>query len=287
MVGKLSVPGLELRMSFKANLLLIATLLCVGPASAVDVNSLPAPTGYVDDFAHVVDPQSKETLEAFCTRVDHELGAQFAFVTVDSTDGRDIRDYALDLTRKWKVGSKSTDQGALLLLAVNDHKSDIETLRGIEPYITDGFAGSTLRAMRPDLRSAQYGAALIQAAGTMAEQLAQGKNISFALDVPLRPVPDRPVASHGGRSGLGPFGILLGLFFLFWLFGRGRRGGGGGGMGGGFWTGVLLSELLGGGRRSGGWGDGGGFGGGSGGGGGFGGFGGSGDAGGGGASSDW
>jgi uncharacterized protein len=270
--------------------LLLACAFLATALRAVDVNSLPEPTGYVNDFAHVIDPQSKETLESFLTRVDHELSAQFALVTVDSTDGRDIRDYALDLIRKWKVGYKNTNQGVLLLLAVNDRKSDIETLRGIEPYITDGFAGSTLRAMRPDLRAGQYGPALIQAAATMAEQLAQGKNVAFSVNMPVAPVREQP-ANRGHRTGIGPFGILLGLFFLFWLFGRGRRGGGGGGgLGGGFWTGLLLSELLGGGRRGGGgggWGDGGGFGGGGGGGGGFGGFGGSGDAGGGGASSGW
>jgi uncharacterized protein len=267
---------------------LLAFALLATVLRAVDVNSLPDPTGYVNDFANVVDAQSKDTLETFCTRVDKELGAQFAFVTIDSTDGRDVRDYALDLTRKWKIGHTNTNQGVLLLLAIKDHKSDIETLRGIEPYITDGFAGSTLRAMRPDLRAGRYGPALIQAAATMAQQLAQGKNIAFSVNMPVAPPREEPAPRRRG-TGVGPFGILLGLFFLFWLFGRGRRGGGGrgGGFGGGFWTGLLLSELLGGGRRGGGgWGDGGGFGGGSGG-GGFGGFGGSGDAGGGGASSDW
>jgi uncharacterized protein len=266
---------------------LIASSLCVLAMKAVDVNSLPAPTGYVDDFAHVVDPQSKQALEEFCARVDRELSVQFALVTVDSTGGRDIRDYSLDLIREWKVGYKNTNQGALLLLAVKDRKDDIETLRGLEPYLTDGFAGSTLRAMRPDLRSQQYGAALIHAAVTMAQQVAQGKNIAFSVSMPVAPTGEEPTA-HRGRRGIGPFGILIGLFFLFWLFGRGRRGGGGrGGFGGGFLGGILLSELLGGGRGpGGGWGDGGGFGGGSGG-GGFGGFGGSGDAGGGGASSNW
>jgi uncharacterized protein len=267
---------------------LITSSLCVLAIKAVDVNSLPAPTGYVDDFAHVVDPQSKEALEEFCARVDRELGVQFALVTVDSTNGRDIRDYSLDLIREWKVGHKNTNQGALLLLAVKDRKDDIETLRGLEPYITDGFAGGTLRAMRPDLRSQQYGPALMHAAVTMAQQVAQGKNVPFSASMPIPQTNEEPT-THRRRTGIGPFGILIGLFFLFWLFGRGRRGGGGrgGGFGGGFLSGILLSELLGGGRGSGGgWGDGGGFGGGSGG-GGFGGFGGSGDAGGGGASSDW
>ncbi len=258
-------------------------LLCFGSALVlgdVDVNSLPKPTGYVSDLAHVVNPQDQEQLEAFCTRVEQELGVQLALVTVDSVGDRPIRDISLDLFRKWGVGDRKTNQGVLLLLAIKDHKSDIETGRGIEPYLTDGFSGGTLRAVRPDLRASEYGAALMTAARSMADQIAQGKNISFSNNAPVPQ--QRQVVRH--RQGLPGWSIIVAIFLFFWILGRGRRGGGGGG--GGFLTGMLLGGLLGGGRGGGGgWGDGGGFGGGAGG-GGFGGFGG-GDAGGGGASSNW
>lgn len=270
----------------------IACCLCVTAAialGAIDANSLPKPTGYVSDLAHVVSPADKEALEAFCTRVEQQLGVEFALVTIDTLDGQPIRDFALDVFRKWGVGSKKTNQGVLLLLVIKDHQSDIETGRGIEPYITDGFAGSTLRSMRPQLREGDYGAALLTAARAMAQQIAQGKGVAFEDALPQREERTR-VVRH--RSGIpGPL-IILGIFLLLWLLGRGgRRGGRGGrpGGGGGFLTGLLLGNLLGGGRGGwdgGGWGNGGGFGGGSGGGGGFGGFGG-GDAGGGGASSNW
>ncbi len=212
-----------------------------------------------------------------------------AFVTVDSLDDRPIRDVALEIARKWGVGDRKSNQGVLLLLAVKDRQSDIETGRGIEPYLTDGFSGGTLRAMRPDLRGGNYGAALLTAAREMANQIASGKGMPFSSDL----APNRPERrERSRRSGGLPFPlIILGIFFLLWLFGRGgRRGGGGyrGGGGGSFLTGMLLGNLLSGGRRGGGsdWGSGGGFGSGSGGGGGFGGFGG-GDFGGGGASSNW
>jgi len=250
---------------------------------AVDVNSLPKPTGYVSDLAHVIDPAGKDQLEAFCARVEQELGVQFALVTIDTLGDQPIRDFAIDLARKWGVGDRKSNQGVLLLLAVKDHRDDIETGRGIEPYITDGFAGSTLRAMRPELRDGNYGAALLTAARAMAQQIAQGKGIPFSANVgpQNQRVRQAPVRHHGGIPG--PL-VLLGIFLLLWLLSRGGRRGGGGG----FWTGVLLGNLLGGGPRygGGGWGDRGGFGGSSGGSGGFGGFGG-GDFGGGGASSDW
>jgi uncharacterized protein len=262
---------------------LLLPLLAGALIFAADVNSLPKPTGYVSDVAQVVNAQDKATLEAFCAKVESELGVQFALVTVDTVGDRPIRDFALDLFRRWGVGDKKTNQGVLLLLAIKDRQNDIETGRGIEPYLTDGFSGGTLRSMRPSLRAGDYGAALLYGAREMAGQIARGKNIDFTDAIPqLRPRRSEN-DDNGGRHIPFPL-VVVGVLFLLFFLSRGGRGGRGGGVGS-LLTGMLLGNLLGGGRRGGDWG-GGGFGGGSGGGGGFGGFGG-GDAGGGGASSNW
>ncbi|MFL6351470.1 MAG: TPM domain-containing protein [Bryobacteraceae bacterium] len=264
----------------------VALVSFVAPAAfcAVDISSLPKPTGYVSDLARVVSPGEKEELEAFCGKVEQQLGVQFALVTIDTLGDQPIEDFAIQLARKWGVGDRKSNQGVLLLLAVKDHKDDIETGRGIEPYLTDGFSGSILRSIRPQLRNSDYGGALLTAARAMAQQIAQGKGITFSDDLPQSQQEPQsiPVRHRGGIPG--PL-LIFGIFLLFWLLSRAGRGGRGGG--GGFLTGLLLGNLLGGGRRSGGgWGSGGGFGGNSGGGGGFGGFGG-GDFGGGGANSNW
>jgi uncharacterized protein len=277
------------RHSVSVSIALLAfLLLCAAARAQVDIDKLPNPTSYVNDFAHVVDPASQAQLEEFCTKVERQLGVQFAFVTVDSVGDRPIRDVGLDIARKWGVGPSKDNGGVLLLLAIKDRKSDLEIGRGVEPYVTDGFSGSTLRAIRPQLQGGDYGPALLTAARAMAAQIAQGKGIPFS-DAAL---PQRRPQEGQNRRGI-PFPlILLGIFFLIWLFGRGGRGGyrggGYGGGGGGFLTGMILGNMLGGGRRGGYGGDwgGGGFGGGDSGGGGFGGFGG-GDFGGGGASSNW
>ncbi len=265
----------------------LALFLCLG-AAAPDVNSLPAPTGYVSDLAHVVSPADKQTLEAYCYQVEQQLGVQLAIVTIDSVGDTPIEDFALDLFRHWGIGSKKDNSGILLLLAVKDHKSRIQTGRGVEAYLPDGFDGGTLRAMRPDLRAANYGAALLEGARAMAAEIARGKGVAFNGNT----VPARRVETRHQR-GISLQGIIIAIFVLIFIVNLFRRGGGGrGGGGGGFWTGVLLSTLLNSGDRGrggdgwGGGGFGGGFGGDSGGGGGFGGFGG-GDSGGGGASSDW
>jgi uncharacterized protein len=246
---------------------------------ALDVDPLK-PQGYLSDFGNVVDASSKQRIEQYCYRVEQSLGVQIALVTIDSLQDRDIETVANQLFRHFGVGSQKDNQGVLLLLAVKDRKSRIEVGYGVEPVLTDGFSGSILRSMRPLLQSNEYGAALLEAAHSMAAQIARGKGLPVPGDEPA----PRAERTSQRRQGIPLPLIILGLFFLFWIFGRGGRGRGQGGGGGGFLTGMLLGNMLGGGRSSG-WG-GGGFGGSDSGGGGFGGFGG-GSSGGGGASSDW
>lgn len=278
------MTGAPRRIRLRFALLLSALVLC-GTflfAAGPDVNTLPKPTGYVSDLANVIDAGDKATLEAYCFQVEQQLGVQLAIVTIDTVGDAPIEDFALDLFRHWGIGSKKDNSGVLLLLSVKDRKSRIQTGRGVEAYLTDGFSGSTLRAMRPNLRAGNYGAALLEGAREMAAEIAQGKGVAFNEGgLPPRQVQQEPAPrpSHG----ISIQEIFIGIIVVIFILNLFRRGGGGGG----FWTGFLLSSLLnsGGGRGGGNWG-GGGFGGDSGGGGGFGGFGG-GDSGGGGASSDW
>jgi len=267
----------------RLRLFLLLILTAAGAVCAVDLSSVPKPTGYVSDLANVLNASDKEALESFCSKVDQQLSAQFAIVTINTLGDEPIEDFTLDLGRTWGVGNKK-NEGLLLLLVIKDHKDRIEVGRGLEPYITDGFSGGTLRDMRPLMSQDNYGGALLEGVRALAGRIAEGKNIQFSEAPPL---PQRPPPRDDGGGGFPISSIIFVVIFLL-IFFLSRRGGGGRGSGTGFWTGMILGSLLnsGRGRGGGGWGGGGGFGGGSGGGGGFGGFGG-GDFGGGGASSDW
>src|ERR1700683_3408494 len=102
---------------------LAASLLVIlAPAfAATDWKSLK-PEGYVSDFAHVVDPQSRAELEDYAARVEQGTGAQLAFVTLSSLQGEPIEDVTNDLFHAWAIGQKKEDNGAMVLLSVGDHK---------------------------------------------------------------------------------------------------------------------------------------------------------------------
>jgi uncharacterized protein len=266
----------------KTSFRLCTGLLCVlAPAVAVDWKALK-PQGYVSDFAGVVDQGSRAELEGYAARVQQATGAQLAFVTVQSLEGEPIEDVANDLFRAWGIGRKGEDDGALVLLSIQDRKSRLEVGGGLGGAIPDGMAGLLLDDMRPALRQNQYGSAFLAAAERLGSTIARSKGVAI-------PPPAAQFRVRRSPQDSIPWPLILfGIFFLLLLLrGGGNRGGGGGGHG--FWTGLLLGQLLNAGRGGfGGGRDGGGFGGfdSGGGGGGFGGFGG-GDSGGGGASSDW
>lgn len=256
---------------------LIAAVL---PACAVDWKSLK-PQGYVSDFSNVIDAGSRASLEQYAAAVEKATGAQMAFVTLPTLQGEPVEDVANDLFHAWGIGQKNKDNGVLLLLVTNDRKSRLEVGHGLEETLPDGFDGLLLDNMRPELRANQFGAAMLTAGQALGEAIAKAKNVTIAAPAPATPnARPRVIQQHREIPWIP---ILLGLF-IFWTMLRANARGGRGG--GGFWTGMILGNLLNnvsyGGRG------GGGFGGYDSGGntGGFGGFGG-GDSGGGGASSDW
>lgn len=257
----------------------LALLLCVCTAAvwAADFAALK-PQGYVSDFAGVIDQASRVQLERYCANLERVTGSQLALVTLPSLEGEPVEDVANALFRAWGIGRKGENDGALLLLSIADRRSRLEVGYGLEPIITDGEAGSLLRAMAPHLRAGQYGPALLAASTEIGSRIARARNV--ALD---QPAPVRRPRGHTREAPVLPL-IAFGAI-MFALLALGSRGRGGRGGMDGLLSGLLLGLLM---NRPGGHyrGGGGGFGGYDSWGGGFGGFGG-GDSGGGGASSGW
>lgn len=236
--------------------LLAALFACLAlPARAESVASLPQPTDYVSDYAHVLSPQAIARLDSICSQLDHTAAnAQIAVVTVHDLDGDDAADYADQLETKWKMGKKGSDRGALVLLAVADRKYRIEVGYGLEGILPDGKVGDIGRSMVPDLKAGDYDGAVTTAVGEMAQVIADDAHVTLDNAPPPadQPVPQQQPSGGNVLGGivvmifvaLFVFRLLggLGLFGLWGLGlmsggGRGRGGSGGffggGGMGGG------------------------------------------------------
>ena len=69
------------------------------------------PTDYVNDFAHVLDSSTIAQLDDICQQIDQKAQAQIAVVTINSLDGPDIDSYAVDLFKRWGIGSQKSYDG--------------------------------------------------------------------------------------------------------------------------------------------------------------------------------
>ena len=251
--------------------LIAAPTLFVSDMGAERVRDLQ-PTGYVNDFAGVLTPQTRSQLDALCTEVDHQAHAQIAVVTIHSTGDDTIDDFAVRLEEKWKIGPKSSDRGLLLLVATDDHKYRFEVGYGLEGILPDGKVGTIGREMVPYLRQGNYDAAVTLGVQDVSQVIAQDANVTLQTQV------QQYSPQRQGRPASAVRDILLAIFAIFVFLSLIRSGPSG-------WAGFLLGAILGNMMGGGGGRGGDGFGGG-GDGGGFGGFGGGG-SGGGGASGSW
>jgi uncharacterized protein len=253
---------MKLAQSIRAAIVLLALplLLWAEPVSQL------RPTDYVNDFAHVLDPTTIAQLDNICQQLDQKAHAQIAVVTVNSLDGSDIESYAVALYKQWGIGSKATDHGVLILLAVQDRKYRIEVGYGLEPILPDGKVGGFGREAVPLLRQNDYNGAVSLLTSRVADVIAQDAGIELTGQ---RPAVQAQPRAQPGKQLTGKQILILGVILLIVLLTPLRK--------------VLFWMLLFGAGGGGGYGGGGGFGGG---GGGFGGFGG-GSSGGGGASGGW
>ena len=205
-------------------------------------------TGYVNDFAHVLDPATIAQVEDICRQIDQRAHAQIAVTTINYLDGSDIESYAVELFKKWGIGSKATDRGVLILYAIRDRRSRIEVGYGLEPILPDGKVGSFQREAVPLMQRGAYSGAILLVTTRVAEVIAKDAGIQLTNSQPRAPAEpaDQPSGglSIGAIVGIVVVVLLVGFTplrsLLFWMLlsgfsgsGRGGGYGGGGGWGGG------------------------------------------------------
>jgi len=240
------------------------------------------PPRLVNDFAGVLSGQQRAMLERKLVNFNQRTSTQIAIVTVKSLSGYDKADYAIKLSEKWGIGQKGKNNGILILV-----KPKTASERG-EIFVSVGYG---LEAVVPDAvaRQALVGAELLPA--FKKNDYFTGLNRSTDVLISLTAgeyTADQYIKSVNkkGKSGSGGFIIIMIVLAIIFFFQRAGSASRGISSGQGFLGGLLLMDLLGGGRSGGSWNDFSGGGGGDSGGGDFGGFGG-GSFGGGGAGGSW
>lgn len=203
-------------------LLVTLVVTTVGYAEA----NLPMPRNYVADYANVINASDEHSLNGILQELEQKTGAQYIVLTVQTTGGVPIEQFALEQAEKWKLGRKGKGNGILFVLAAKDRRYRFEVGYGLEGFVTDQYCGRVGRdVLAPYLKRGDYSQGIHQANLRVVGQIAAKAGVTLTGMPKLQPV-------RGRRRTRGlPFcGALPMIFIMIMLFSRGGRGGRGMGM---------------------------------------------------------
>ncbi|HEY6824462.1 MAG TPA: YgcG family protein [Steroidobacteraceae bacterium] len=190
-----------------------------GPVSGLQ--PVPPLTARVTDLTGTLTAEQQTALEQKLAAFEARKGSQLAVLIVPTTHPEEIEQYSIRVVDKWKlgrgtVGGKKVDDGALLLIARDDHRIRIEVGYGLEGVLTDAMSNRIIsETIAPAFREGNFYEGVDAGVGQMMK-LIEGE--------PLPP-PEHAWQSRRHTSGgnILPellFAVLVGSVVLRGIFGR-------------------------------------------------------------------
>ena len=187
---------------------LAALWLPFASAWADDV-AVPMLGARVTDLTGTLTDAQTAALEQKLGAFEQQKGSQVAVLIVPTTQPETIDQYSIRVVDAWKLGRKKIDDGALLLIAKNDHQLRIEVGYGLEGVLPDAIANRIIdETITPYFKSGNfYGG--IDAGITQMMSVIQGEAL---------PPPQAVHARQGGDGNV--LGTLLAPFFILFAIGH-------------------------------------------------------------------
>ncbi|WP_232336113.1 YgcG family protein [Snodgrassella sp. W8132] len=175
---------------------------------------VPALTDPVMDTANMLQPATRAELNQQLLAFSRQHGSQIIVLTVPAISPETPFDYATRVMDSWKPGRKGIDDGVLLLLVRDEHKTFLAPGRGLEGAIPDVYAKRILDdVLRPQLRADNADGGVREAVNQL-EKLINGEKLPA----------QQSAHQESDDSGSTIFGILLLIFiagsFLKNIFGN-------------------------------------------------------------------
>jgi uncharacterized protein len=125
-------------------LLLLASI--IGPALTAEADiAVPPLTGRVIDQTATLSPDQQRSLAEKLRAFEQKKGSQIAVLIVPTTQPETIEQYSIRVADQWKLGRPGIDDGAILLVAKDDHALRIEVGYGLEGALNDAVSHRIIR----------------------------------------------------------------------------------------------------------------------------------------------
>ena len=118
---------------------------------------MPPLTGRVVDQTGTLSAADIAALTQTLKDLEARKGSQVAVLIVPTTEPETIEQYSLRVAEAWKIGRRKIDDGALLVIAKNDHRLRIEVGYGLEGGLTDVTARRIIdEVIAPKFRAGDF-----------------------------------------------------------------------------------------------------------------------------------
>ncbi len=137
---------------------LLAFLLLCGCALVAHAQiAIPPVPGRVLDQTASLSTAEINALSQTLAQFEAKKGTQFAVLIVATTAPESIEQTALRVAEQWQLGRKKIDDGAILLIAKEDHAVRIEVGYGLEGALNDATSKRIIEQfITPEFRKGNY-----------------------------------------------------------------------------------------------------------------------------------
>ena len=223
------------------NIITAARAVCIFILPLSAANKYPKPTSqfFINDFAEVIEQSAEDEIYSKGAALQEKTTAQVVVVTVDTLDGEEPADYALELGREWGVGQEEEDNGVVILLSKTERQIYIAVGYGLEGALPDSKTGRIIDIYGLDyLKNNDFSNGLLEIFKAVVNEvyIEYGEEPEEGYTA-IEDTNEETLEEYGARV-LVSWVIMIAVVILFILiFGRRRRGffwfGGPGGFGGG------------------------------------------------------
>ncbi len=117
------------------------------------------PTGWTNDFEHILTVEQVVYLDSLIGNFENETSVEIAVVTLDTSvvDKTGFEAFVKNLSNEWAVGKKSLHNGIVIGISAGLKKIRIQNGYGIEPKLSDKETKRIIdEIMIPEFRKAGY-----------------------------------------------------------------------------------------------------------------------------------
>lgn len=171
-------------------------------------NEVPVPplTAQVIDTTGTLSTEQQAALIQKLEAFETAKGSQIAVLLVQTTQPETIEQYALRVAENWKIGRKNVDDGAILVVALQDRALRIEVGYGLEGALTDITSKRIIEEIIvPQFRQGDFAGGVVAGVDQMIKVI-EGEPLP-------EPVAKRPADSSNTIEDIAPL-LFMGTIFI-------------------------------------------------------------------------